>query len=238
LSLFVHGITSNRSELGIFDSLAQRLAGVGVASLRFDYRGHGQSLMPACEISLYGIFSDIEAAWLRLRTAVPDDRHIPLFVIGSSFGGGLAYRWANGVADAARAFLFAPVVDYFADIERTAPRWKQQLALAGVASYGGLELSRGVINEAQNFVSMNAGSRLHATIFHGTADHDVPFESSLMLAKRFPFIELVPLEGADHLMCCPGDFYMRTESSGEYRDAVIEQVCREIYSLLPESQVA
>jgi pimeloyl-ACP methyl ester carboxylesterase len=232
VALFVHGITSDRSELGIFDNLSQRLAGMGIASLRFDYRGHGRSHLSSQEISLYGILSDVESAWLQLCAAIPNHQRLPLFAIGSSFGGGIAYRWATGMPNAAKVFLLAPVFDYFADIEKTVPQWKPELASTSTASYGRFKLSRCLINEARYFVSLDVSKKLQATIFHGTADHDVPFQYSQILAASLPFIHLVPLEGADHLICAPGDFYMRTRRSHEYGHIVMDKICSEVNLLL------
>ena len=53
-ALLIHGITANREEWGFFTRLAARLASWNIASLRFDYRCHGDCRRLADDRSLIG----------------------------------------------------------------------------------------------------------------------------------------------------------------------------------------
>ena len=126
LMLMVHGITSDRSEWGIFDLLAEEVAKEGVASLRFDFRGHGESELDEKLVTLSGILSDTTSAWQELERAA-DSGEVRRYIVGSSFGGGLAYAAASRDGRFDRAFLIAPVFDYLADIDHCAPKWRNEL---------------------------------------------------------------------------------------------------------------
>jgi uncharacterized protein len=221
LILFVHGITSDRAEWGVFDEASDVFAALGAASLRFDYRGHGESQIPTREITLAGIGRDIEAAWRELQNLGPDIRS---YVIGSSFGGGIAYRAAATTGAFSRAFLLAPVFDYAQDIKKTAPNWKSDIKKTGFIQYSSLELSPEIVAEAESYQSIPASANLAATIFHGTKDEDVPISSSRTAAARHSWMELIEVEGAGHVIAAPGDLDMEEELSWKFVREVFAQM--------------
>lgn len=225
--LFVHGITSDRSEWGIFDKLADRFAeSLGIASLRFDYRSHGESEFPSSHFTLSGIQKDIEAAWAQLRANQTDPSR--RFILGSSFGGGMAYRTACNLGQFERAFMLAPVFDYFEDIKRTAPKWKSELKSKGSFDYSVLKLGAAMVEEARSTVCIDSRSTLPITIFHGTNDDDVPIKSSSILANKYKVCELVPVPGAGHVMAAPGDLDMEDEASWRFIDLVAAEIEKRI----------
>lgn len=229
LILLVHGITSDRSEWGIFDLAAELFAREGFASLRFDFRGHGESALASKKISLLGIQQDILAAWSELLPFGPDAKH---FVIGSSFGGGLSYRAADLVGGFSRAFLLAPVFDYAADIMKSAPNWEQATREGTLIQYSNLQLNPEIISESGGFRSLLEGSKLPATIFHGDQDDDVPIESSQHVVDSHPDFELVAVRGAGHVMSVPGDFDMEDSQSWEFVNDVLTTIINTIRSSL------
>jgi pimeloyl-ACP methyl ester carboxylesterase len=60
--VLVHGGGVTREEGGFFTRMAAGLADRGVASLRFDLRGHGESGGRQEDLTLSGILNDIHAA--------------------------------------------------------------------------------------------------------------------------------------------------------------------------------
>lgn len=121
--LMVHGITSDRSEWGIFDMVAQEIAKDGIASLRFDFRGHGESGLDQNLISLGGILSDVLAAWGELEGRLDTEgKPLKRYILGSSYGGGLSYAAASRIGRIDRSFLMAPVFNYMVDFSKTARR--------------------------------------------------------------------------------------------------------------------
>lgn len=226
-ALFCHGITSDRSEWGIFDQMAEAFAALGLASLRFDFRGHGESALESEKIQLQGLVGDVRAAWSHLRS-LPKFAQLPAFVVGSSFGGGIAYRTVDEMGSATGAFMLAPVFDYLADISKTAPRWKTQVEKEGVFSYSVLRLSGNIVEEARNFISQDAPAALPVTVFHGDKDDDVPLESSRSFAASHSRCELVIVEGAGHVIAAPGDFDMENPLSWALVERVIKMILERI----------
>jgi len=230
LALFCHGITSDRSEWGIFDKAADVLAEVGVASLRFDFRGHGKSRLPSEQITLDGMAGDIAAAWSWLLDAA-GGASLPRFVIGSSFGGGLAYRTTDALG-AERAFLLAPVFDYLADLVKTAPDWQRQLERKGYFKYSSLKLGGQILEDARAYPAIDAPAALPVTIFHGDQDDDVPIASSARFAATHVECELIEVKGAGHVIAVPGDLDLEEDESWALVDGVIESMRQRITSRL------
>ena len=222
LILMVHGITSDRSEWGIFDMVAEEVAKEGIASLRFDFRGHGDSSLKEELITLAGIMSDVTAAWQELeRLAGKADMR--RYVLGSSFGGGLAYAAASRDGRFDRAFLIAPVFDYLADIDHCAPKWRSDLKRKDHFKYNHMTLGRALANEAL-YLDPLAGPAVPTTIFHGTKDTDVAIDLSRAVAARHPGIELVEMKGAGHVMNVPEDYDFENEKSWDYIRSVVGDI--------------
>ena len=103
-ALLVHGLTGNREENGLYGVLAGMLehgsgsgSGSGrISSFRFDMRGHGRSGGRYEDMTMSGVVGDIAAAYGRLTARLPSGA--PIFVVASSFGGGMAVYWAAATA--------------------------------------------------------------------------------------------------------------------------------------------
>jgi len=238
MMILAHGITSTREEWGIFKSLASAAERISVASFRFDYRCHGYNKLPFSDFSLNGVFSDIDSAW----NAVSGDadlsamlQSVPLFVCGSSFGGGILYRWASLQSRVRHAFLLAPVFDYFADITKTAGNWAGDLSATDTIDYAGNQMSRAIITEAKYFVAIPRDGRdLPALIIHGTSDDDVPIEMSRRVAEATPHFRLMPIANAGHVLAVPGDFEMVDPQSWKYVRSAQEAILETMRAALSE----
>jgi pimeloyl-ACP methyl ester carboxylesterase len=98
--VMVHGGGVSRDEGGFFTRLAAGLAAAGVASLRFDLRGHGES---------EGL-NDIRVALTCVGEATGA---LSLSLLGASFAGGVcAYYAAKRPAEIDRLVLLNPQLDY------------------------------------------------------------------------------------------------------------------------------
>ena len=93
----------------VFVEVARRLEELGIPSLRFDYRGTGDSQGPFTDFSLAGAKRDIQAAatFLRERTGVER-----IGLIGLRLGASLALQAADcRLPTAACLVLWQPIVD-------------------------------------------------------------------------------------------------------------------------------
>jgi len=223
IMLMVHGITADRSEWGIFDLIAKEVAADGIATLRFDYRGHGKSDLSQDKISLFGILSDVMSAWDELERHIENQGDKRRFMVGSSFGGGLAYAAASRLGTIDRAFLIAPVFDYLTDINNCAPKWAADLKRKDHFQYNDLALGRALVNEAFYFDPLS-GRPVATTIFHGTKDSDVSIKLSREIAQENPAIELIEVKGAGHVMNVPGDYDLDDDKSWGFISRMAKQI--------------
>jgi dienelactone hydrolase len=96
--LFCHGFTGNRIEpQRLFLSFARRLAHKGLAVLRFDFGGHGESEGEFHDLTLTGELKDAQAAWDflgRIHSVDATQRGL----LGFSLGGYVAARSAGAFA--------------------------------------------------------------------------------------------------------------------------------------------
>lgn len=188
--LFVHGICSSRDELGFHSDYAEFLYENGISTLRFDYRFHGINETSLENLTLCGIINDIDSAFKALTDNVNSSTK-SYFLVGTSFGGGLAVFWADflNVRVIKKIILNAPVINYENDVlERNdflvegklSEKGQKQLAKKGFVKSSDIHFGRGLINELRYINGIkslkNLGDKI--VIFHGDNDEDVPLTSS------------------------------------------------------------
>ena len=214
VALLLHGITLNREEYGgLYADLAAELAAHGVASLRFDFRGHGESDGSGLDISVVGECLDIRAAiaFLRGRTAVP------IQAVAASFSAGPAvFVCADPAARFERLALLAPVLSYERTFLRPSTPWGERwfgppaFAAADRDGHSRLEqtdLSVRLFEELRLLAPAAVLPRLPVPVLviHGDRDSMVPFAVTEELVRAAGDVRFQPLAGADHLFAVPGD---------------------------------
>lgn len=116
--LFCHGLAGHRiGTHRMYVSLSENLSRVGIVSLRFDFRGQGDSEGNFAEMTLEGEVSDALEA-LNYLKSLPfvDSKRIGIF--GRSFGGAISILAAHRLGDVKSIALWAPVYD--------AKQWEEQ----------------------------------------------------------------------------------------------------------------
>lgn len=116
--LFCHGLAGTKvGEHRMYVLLAECLAKCGIAALRFDFRGSGDSEQAFAEMSLEGEVSDtLCAAEFLCQHADVDTSRIGFF--GRSFGGAIATLAAHRFGKVKTMALWAPIYD--------AQQWEEQ----------------------------------------------------------------------------------------------------------------
>lgn len=97
--LMLHSFGSSKNEWGgLFKNLAAKLAEQGIASLRIDFQGSGDSKIPFEKLTFTNQVTDAQAAinYLKTRTEVDSSR---LGVLGFSLGGGVAITLTKNPAN-------------------------------------------------------------------------------------------------------------------------------------------
>ncbi|HSL09218.1 MAG TPA: alpha/beta fold hydrolase [Pseudonocardiaceae bacterium] len=234
-AVLVHGGGVTREEGGFFTRLAAGLGEAGVASLRFDLRGHGESEGRQEELTLSAILNDIRVALTHVResTGAPD-----VSVLGTSFSGGLcAYYAAKYPADVTRLVLLNPQLDYKKRTIDNKPYWShdylddevaQQLTEQGyIAFTPSFKHGRALLNEVFWIKPHLALGEITAPtlIVHGTKDTFVPVESSRAAVSQFQAKrKLVEIEGAQHGFAVHEDPQYLNPQSQEWQAFVIRTV--------------
>jgi uncharacterized protein len=238
--VLVHGGGVTRDEGGFFTRLAAGLAEAGVASLRFDLRGHGDSEGRQEDLTLAAILNDIRAAITWLRASGSEQ----VSLLGASFSGGVcAYYAARRPAEIDRLILLNPQLDYKKRTIDSRPYWNddqlddaeaRQLAGQGYLQFTPtLRHGRAILNEVFWFEPLAVLGDITAPtlVVHGTKDTFVPVETS---RQALPLLRaehrLVEIEGSQHGFAVHDDPQYLNPQSQEWQAFVIQAVAEWITS--------
>ena len=184
--VFFHGFRGQKNEHHrMFVKMARKLADVGIASLRFDFRGSGDSEGCFTDMTPCGEVDDAHkaVAYLRNRPEV-DPRRIG--IVAMSFGAAIA-SVALGDDPAIKAIVFwCPVAHPAALTEaRVSALIKRQLRTNGWADMEGWAVGQAFVNEAVTLKPLESLARTEAPVLliHGSADVDVPPTESRSYAR-------------------------------------------------------
>lgn len=207
--VLIHGGGVTREEGGFFTRLAVGLGEAGVASLRFDLRGHGESEGRQEDLTLAAILNDIRVALAFVRGEIGVE-HVSL--LGASFGGGICgYYAAKRPAEVHRLVLLNPQFNYKWRTIDSRSYWSndylddevaRQLAESGYIQFTPtLRHGRAILNEVFWLEPHTVIGEIAAPtlIVHGTKDTFVPIESSRQAASQLTAEhKLVEIDGAQH----------------------------------------
>ena len=197
-----HGF-GGRKEGPLFEVIADSLANHGIASIRFDFNGHGES---EGDFQQMTVPNEIEDA-RKVIEYVSDLRYVKSIAIaGHSQGGVVAAMTAGelGSEDIAAVALLAPAAVLRDDaIRGTVMGIPQQGDPADPPEYidlWGKKLGRDYILTAQRLPIYRTAARYHgpALIVHGTADRVVPYTYGERFNDIWAGSEYVELDGFDH----------------------------------------
>lgn len=235
-ALLVHGGGVTREEGGFFTRLAIGLAESGIASLRYDLRGHGESDGRPEESSLAAHLNDIRTALDQLRTATGvSTAHL----LGTSFGGGLtAYYAAKHPDGLNRLVLLNPQLNYKNRYIEQKPYWVDDVLseekTAELERQGYLDHSP-TVKHSRAFLNEVFWIRPNQVIgeitvptllVHGTEDTFVPVETSRQAAQELRVTHrLIEIEGAQHGFAVHDDPEYANPQTQRWQASVIDDVC-------------
>jgi pimeloyl-ACP methyl ester carboxylesterase len=191
-------------------TLTERLNARNVATLRFDFVGHGANRSPLTELTTTRCLQQVDGAigWLKR------EGYSRIGLVGSSFGGWVAMRAAARHPNLFALGLKCPVVDY-------PPLWERRLGATGMEQWresgvmtfatpdGKARLSYAFYEDLLLYpiAPVAVAIKSPVIIFHGQADEDVPATQSQHLASLLSSpIQLTLLPNADHEFSNPDDF--------------------------------
>ncbi len=233
--VLVHGGGVTREEGGFFTRLANGLADAGIASLRFDLRGHGDSDGRQEELTLSTILNDIRVALAALRESTGGAE---VSLLGASFGGGICgYYAAKRPDELTRLVLLNPQFDYKKRTIDTRDYWHDDVISAEAADElnqtGAVQFTptlkhgRPLLNEVFWLKPNEILGEIETPtlIVHGNADTLVPIDGSRQAIAQFTApVELVEIEGSQHGFAVHDDPQYLNPKSQEYQAEVIRIV--------------
>lgn len=199
--MLCHGF-SGRKDGPMFELIADSLMHHGIASIRFDFNGHGESEGDFVEMT---VPNEIEDA-IKVYEYVRDLRYVDgIAIVGHSQGGVVASMVAGKgeEGDFQAVVLMAPAAVLRDDAIRGNTMGKTYDPLDPpeyVELYGGLRLGREYINTAFSLPIYETASRYHgpALIVHGTGDRVVPYTYGERYHQIWSGSQLQLLEAYDH----------------------------------------
>jgi pimeloyl-ACP methyl ester carboxylesterase len=118
--LLCHGITSSKEEGGFFRRLSDQLTNESVSTIRFDFRGHGESGIAAVEATIAGMLCDLHSAYAYTAT-----KYRNVSIIAASFGAALLLLLLQKCAlnKLASLVLLNPVTDFASTFTNCSSAW-------------------------------------------------------------------------------------------------------------------
>lgn len=233
--VFVHGGGVTREEGGFFSRLAEGLRLAGVASLRYDLRGHGESEGRQEDSPLTAHLNDMRVvlAELRERTGARE-----LSLLAASFSGGMAAYYAAKASDSlSRLVLINPLLDYKSRFIDQKPYWHndhiddehaRQLSEGGYVEHSPtFRLGRALLNEVLWVHPRDVLGEIMAPtlILHGTKDTFISVDSSRAAVPllKAPY-RLVEIGGAQHGIAVHDDPQYLNPQSQEWQAFAIQTI--------------
>jgi putative redox protein len=200
-ALFAHCFTCGKDILAA-KRIAERLAGAGIAVLRFDFTGLGGSEGDFANTHFSSNVDDLVAAADHLRAT----RGVPAILIGHSLGGAAVLAAAERIPDARAVVTVAAPFDpghvtglFKEHVESIREQGEVEVALAGRP----FRIRREFLDDVaeRKLHDHVANLRKALLVFHSPTDDIVGIDnaSRIFLAAKHPK-SFVSLTGADHLL--------------------------------------
>lgn len=205
IALIFHGFTGNKMEPHfIFVKLSRRLEQAGIASLRFDFLGSGESDGEFKDMTLSGELDDAEAILNYAKSLEFVDKE-KIFAVGLSMGGAVASMLAGRhPQDIAALCLWAPAGNMGQLIQERIKQIQAAGVNIGSMEYfdlGGNLVGKGFIEDvlSLDIFSVAAPYDKRVLILHGDRDEAVPLKTSYRYLEVYgDRAKLHVIEGADH----------------------------------------
>lgn len=201
MAILMHGFTGKK-ESPLLEGIADKLEAAGIASIRFDFNGHGES---EGDFQYMTVPNEIEDA-LKVYDYVSKLPYVSSIALAGHSQGGVVASMTAGQLGADKVkdvVLLAPAAVLREDAIRgnTMGRTYDPLNPPEyVEMYGGLKLGRDYITTAFSLPIYETAAKYQgpSLMIHGTGDRVVPYTYSLLYHHIWPDSELQILDAYDH----------------------------------------
>ena len=207
-------------------ALAEWCAKEGVAFTRFDYRGHGNSEVEFKEFTIGGAMEDA----LEILDHIATDEQI---IVGSSMGAWVALNAARARKGQIRGFVGVASAPDFTErlmFKRFTPEQRAELDANGLIwahsdyTESDYPITQHFIEEARNHLMLDdvIGLDIPVHLLHGQEDVDVPWETSIELARCLVSedVTLTLIKDGDHRLNRPNDLALMLSAIERIRAAL------------------
>ena len=210
--ILVHGIASEKEEGGLYTRLAAALAGAGFDSLRFDFRGHGQSSGNSVDMTIRGETEDLSAAVACARK----DCDAPLGILAASFGTVSTMNYLKQGGEIRTLVLWNPVLDLQHTFTRPQMPWgkalyseekRMEMERTGKLHIGAHPYGRALFDEMASHFPYRVleGLTIPVLTIHGDRDEITSYDLSMRYGAPNTNSETLTLPGVGHGFGAKGD---------------------------------
>lgn len=200
--MILHGFTGNKNEK-LLTMFADALEAEGIASIRFDFNGHGESEGDFVNMTVLNEIEDAKKVYEHVKTF---EWAKSISITGYSQGGVVTSMLAGelGADNVKAVVLFAPAAVLRDDAIRGDTMGVKYDAgnppEEGVKLFGNHVLGREYIITAQTLPIYETAEKFTgpACVIHGTADRIVPYTYGERYNRVYKDSELHLIDGADH----------------------------------------
>lgn len=206
--LLAHGINVNKNEWdNFYVDIAQELYKKGFASVRFDFRGHGESGGTQREMTVIGETLDIAASIEQISKRWTGN----ISIVGMSFGAGPSILYSAPQNRKIKALiLLCPVLDYIATFLKPIVPWARDTFNEKGFKYldkkgfllldDEFELGAKLIEEFKVIkpYEILKEIQLPVLVIHGDKDEMVPYQVSRKYGKPNKKSKLITIRNAGH----------------------------------------
>ncbi|MDH3975080.1 MAG: alpha/beta hydrolase [Deltaproteobacteria bacterium] len=232
--LLAHGINVNKNEYdNFFTNIAMELYKKGFASLRFDFRGHGESGGTQRDMTIIGENIDVASSVEQISNRWAGD----ISIIGMSFGAGPTLMYsAQNMSNINCLVLLCPVLDYVSTFLKPIVPWAkdsfnkkgfEHLKKEGFLMLDGeFELGANLIEEFKVIkpYEILKETKLPVLTIHGDNDSMVPFKVSRTYSEPNKKSEFMTIQNSDHGFIDIDDEVGNSNRTIQNKKVVIEAV--------------
>lgn len=205
--LLVHGIGGEKTEDDRYERLAVALAGRGIASFAFSFRGHGRSTLDGRSVTIAGEMNDLLTALNHVRA-----RGTRYAIVAASFGTVSTMALLNSGTDDLPwgIVLWNPVLDLHDTFLEPHLPWgiaafgRANIAAAepvGLLPFGSLgQVPYVLFAEMRRYDTPAdfAALDVPTLVIHGSGDQTVSFDVARRVAASRPSASFLEIVGAEH----------------------------------------
>ncbi|MCL1814847.1 MAG: alpha/beta hydrolase [Treponema sp.] len=234
IAVMCHGITCNKEEyLGMFNILAKKLSEYNIGSLRFDFRGHGESSGVDLDFDVVSQLIDLKSVMHWIKT-IKGFLNASLSFVGASFGGAPGIIAQNKFKYFDSISLFAPVLSYYETFVHPTTKWgienfnskawEESKKNGHLLLDGNFKISTRLLEEFLLIDPLETikNITIPIQIFHGTKDDYVPCKIAETLANQYPHFSINIVPDMGHGLYIDGDDDGNTKDSKQIQDNYFE----------------